>query len=154
MNVVMASVSSRTEAKVPRRMAWRVMIPKKISTLFSQEEAGRFPGYIAGVWAGAAALLAVVPAASYALLRDASDTTLAAATGISPGASLSALVETTLPEAAHGSPSGSPSSPARDHLPSSPLPASVPERIRSRLAPRLRPAGQARPEGPRRCRKA
>ena len=32
MNAVMASISSRTESKLPRRMAWRVMIPKKIST--------------------------------------------------------------------------------------------------------------------------
>ena len=37
MNAVMASVRSRTEPKVPRRMAWRVMIPKKISTMFSQD---------------------------------------------------------------------------------------------------------------------
>ena len=28
---------SRTEVKVPRRMAWRVMIPKKISTRFSHD---------------------------------------------------------------------------------------------------------------------
>ena len=28
---------SCTEVKVPRRMAWRVMIPKKISTMFSQD---------------------------------------------------------------------------------------------------------------------
>ena len=32
MNPVMASISSSTEVKVPRRMAWRVMIPKKISS--------------------------------------------------------------------------------------------------------------------------
>ena len=37
MNAVMASVSTRTEAKVPRRMAWRVMIPKKNSTRFSHD---------------------------------------------------------------------------------------------------------------------
>jgi len=29
----MASTSLRTESKLPRRMAWRVMTPKKISTL-------------------------------------------------------------------------------------------------------------------------
>ena len=34
----MAVVSSLTERKVPRRMAWRVMIPKKISTMFSHEQ--------------------------------------------------------------------------------------------------------------------
>src|SRR6266702_1668215 len=28
---------SFTEVKVPRRMAWRVMIPKKISTMFSHD---------------------------------------------------------------------------------------------------------------------
>jgi hypothetical protein len=33
MKAPMAAVSSLTEAKVPRRMAWRVMMPKKISTL-------------------------------------------------------------------------------------------------------------------------
>ena len=33
----MASLRSRTESKVPRLMAWRVMIPKKISTMFSQD---------------------------------------------------------------------------------------------------------------------
>ena len=27
-----------TEVKVPRRMAWRVMIPKKISTMLSHEQ--------------------------------------------------------------------------------------------------------------------
>ena len=37
MNRVMASISSRTEPKVPRRMACRVMIPKKISTRLSQD---------------------------------------------------------------------------------------------------------------------
>ena len=34
----MAVVRSLTERKVPRRMAWRVMMPKKISTMFSQEQ--------------------------------------------------------------------------------------------------------------------
>jgi hypothetical protein len=34
----MAPVRSLTERKVPRRMAWRVMMPKKISTMFSQEQ--------------------------------------------------------------------------------------------------------------------
>ena len=33
----MALVRSFTERKVPRRMAWRVMMPKKISTMFSHE---------------------------------------------------------------------------------------------------------------------
>ena len=33
----MASMSSLTESKLPRRMAWRVMIPKKISTRLSQD---------------------------------------------------------------------------------------------------------------------
>src|SRR6186997_2747576 len=33
----MASMSSRTESKLPRRMAWRVMIPKKISTMFNHD---------------------------------------------------------------------------------------------------------------------
>jgi hypothetical protein len=37
MNPVMASIRSPTELKVPRRMAWRVMIPKKISTRFSHD---------------------------------------------------------------------------------------------------------------------
>lgn len=32
-----ASTRSATEANVPRRMAWRVMIPKKVWTMFSQE---------------------------------------------------------------------------------------------------------------------
>lgn len=32
MKVRMASVRSRTEAKVSRRMAWRVLMPKKTST--------------------------------------------------------------------------------------------------------------------------
>jgi predicted DNA-binding transcriptional regulator AlpA len=36
MKARMAAVRSRTEVKVPRRMAWRVMMPKKISTRFSQ----------------------------------------------------------------------------------------------------------------------
>ena len=31
MNAVIDSIRSSTELKVPRRMAWRVMIPKKIS---------------------------------------------------------------------------------------------------------------------------
>ena len=38
MKVPMAAVRSLTELKVPRRMAWRVMIPKKISTMLSQEQ--------------------------------------------------------------------------------------------------------------------
>lgn len=33
----MAAVRSATEVKVPRRIAWRVMIPKKISTMFSHD---------------------------------------------------------------------------------------------------------------------
>ena len=36
MTVSMAAMRSLTLVKVPRRMAWRVMIPKKISTRFSQ----------------------------------------------------------------------------------------------------------------------
>jgi hypothetical protein len=37
-----ALVKSLTLVKVPRRMAWRVMIPKKIPTMFGQDpEAGR-----------------------------------------------------------------------------------------------------------------
>ena len=31
-------MSSLTERKLPRRMAWRVMMPKKISTMFSQDQ--------------------------------------------------------------------------------------------------------------------
>jgi len=34
MKFSMAVMRSLTEVKVPRRMAWRVMIPKKISTRF------------------------------------------------------------------------------------------------------------------------
>ena len=37
MNLRIASVSSRTLVKVPRRMAWRVMIEKNTSTRFSHE---------------------------------------------------------------------------------------------------------------------
>ncbi len=37
MKVSIVAVSDFTEVKVPRRMAWRVMIPKKISTMFSQD---------------------------------------------------------------------------------------------------------------------
>jgi hypothetical protein len=33
-----ASSRSATEVKVPRRMAWRVMMAKKISTRFSHEQ--------------------------------------------------------------------------------------------------------------------
>ena len=38
MNRPMALVRSLTLRKVPRRMAWRVMMPKKISTMFSHEQ--------------------------------------------------------------------------------------------------------------------
>src|SRR4051794_2264821 len=37
MKARMASMRSRTESKLPRRMAWRVMMPKKISTRFNQD---------------------------------------------------------------------------------------------------------------------
>src|SRR3954452_19695517 len=37
MKAVIASISSRTELNVPRRMACRVMIPKKISTRFNHD---------------------------------------------------------------------------------------------------------------------
>ena len=37
MNRSMAAISSLTLAKLPRRMAWRVMIEKKTSTMFSHE---------------------------------------------------------------------------------------------------------------------
>ena len=37
MNRSIASINSLTERCVPRRMAWRVMIPKKISTRFNQD---------------------------------------------------------------------------------------------------------------------
>jgi hypothetical protein len=35
----MAAMRSLTERELPRRMAWRVMIPKKISTMFSYDPA-------------------------------------------------------------------------------------------------------------------
>lgn len=38
MKAPIAAVRSLTELKVPRRMAWRVMMPKKISTMLSQEQ--------------------------------------------------------------------------------------------------------------------
>ncbi len=38
MKAPMAPVSSRTERKEPRRMACRVMMPKKTSTMFNQEQ--------------------------------------------------------------------------------------------------------------------
>ena len=37
MKFSMAAMRSLTEVKLPRRMAWRVMIEKKISTMFSQD---------------------------------------------------------------------------------------------------------------------
>ena len=37
MNAVIDSIRSSTELYVPRRMACRVMIPKKISTMFSHD---------------------------------------------------------------------------------------------------------------------
>jgi hypothetical protein len=37
MKIPIAAMRSFTEVKVPRRMAWRVMIPKKISTRFSHD---------------------------------------------------------------------------------------------------------------------
>jgi len=37
MNRLMAAVSSLTESKLPRRMAWRVMMPKKTSTRLSHD---------------------------------------------------------------------------------------------------------------------
>ena len=37
MNVWIAAMRSLTEVKVPRRIAWRVMIPRKISARFSQD---------------------------------------------------------------------------------------------------------------------
>jgi len=37
MNARIAPIRSGTLVKVPRRMAWRVMMPKKISTMFIQD---------------------------------------------------------------------------------------------------------------------
>ena len=37
MKRVIAPMRSVTELKLPRRMAWRVMMPKKISTMFIQD---------------------------------------------------------------------------------------------------------------------
>ena len=37
MKISIAAVRSFALVKVPRRMAWRVMIPKRISTMFSYE---------------------------------------------------------------------------------------------------------------------
>ncbi len=37
MNVWIAGIRFLTEVKVPRRMAWRVMTPKEISTMFSHD---------------------------------------------------------------------------------------------------------------------
>ncbi len=37
MKVSIAAMRSLTLVKAPRRIAWRVMIPKKISTMFSQD---------------------------------------------------------------------------------------------------------------------
>lgn len=37
MKISIAAMRSLTLVKVPRRMAWRVMTPKKISTMFRQE---------------------------------------------------------------------------------------------------------------------
>jgi len=36
MRARIAALRSLTDVEVPRRMAWRVMMPKKISTMFSQ----------------------------------------------------------------------------------------------------------------------
>ena len=40
MKFSMAVMRSLTEVKLPRRMAWRMMIEKKISTMLSQTEVG------------------------------------------------------------------------------------------------------------------
>ncbi len=37
MNVPIAVMRSFAEVKVPRRIAWRVMIPKRISTTFGYD---------------------------------------------------------------------------------------------------------------------
>ena len=37
MKVSIAAMRSFTEVKLPRRMAWRVMMPKKISTMLSHD---------------------------------------------------------------------------------------------------------------------
>jgi len=37
MKVSIVTMRSLTEVKVPRRIAWRVMMPKKISTMFGQD---------------------------------------------------------------------------------------------------------------------
>ncbi len=41
MKVSIALMRSLTDVKVPRLIAWRVMIPKKISTMFSQDPGAR-----------------------------------------------------------------------------------------------------------------
>src|SRR5215212_469274 len=40
MKIPIAAIRSLTEVKVPRRMAWRVMIPKKISTMLGDGAGG------------------------------------------------------------------------------------------------------------------
>ena len=37
MKVSMVAMKSGTDVNISRRMAWRVMIPKRISTMFSQD---------------------------------------------------------------------------------------------------------------------
>ena len=52
MKASMAAMGSLTEVNVPRRIACRVMIPKKISTMFSQDpEAGVKCGVTRGFFA-------------------------------------------------------------------------------------------------------
>ena len=53
MKVPMAAVSSLTERKVPRRMAWRVMMPKRIS-MFSQEQLVRVKCKVIRLFSGLA----------------------------------------------------------------------------------------------------
>jgi DNA-binding LacI/PurR family transcriptional regulator len=66
MNASIAAMRSLTEVKVPRRMACRVRMPKKISTMFSHDpEVGvkcmRIRGFLASQAAGLERLAHIIP---------------------------------------------------------------------------------------------
>lgn len=74
-------------------------LPEGLSSAAGMKQAGRSARYVFGVWGGIAVASGLAAALGYALLGDASASTVAVITAFAAGAILTMLSDTMIPEA-------------------------------------------------------
>ena len=74
-------------------------VPEGLSSSAGMKRAGRSPAYVFGVWVGIAVLSGLAAAVGFAFLDGASESVVAAITGVAAGAILAMLADTMIPEA-------------------------------------------------------